>query len=149
MLSAGNTGIIERLPCGDKVKKSPWPHESTYDKKIQRRQLDREFEVYQRLPSPHNRLIRMFGFSDDDDRGLVFEYMPNGNLRAFLESHTEIPMAQRMQWCVEAVEAVVLLHSYGIIHADIRPENMLLDGNHGLRIIDLSGASIDGKRPLS
>jgi serine/threonine protein kinase len=149
MLSAGSTGIIERLPCGDKVKKSPWPHESSYDKKIQRRQLDREFEVYQRLPSSHNRLIRMFGFSDDDDRGLVFEYMPNGNLRAFLESDTEISIAQRIQWCVEAVEAVVLLHSYNIIHADIRPENMLLDESYGLRIIDLAGASIDGKRPLS
>jgi serine/threonine protein kinase len=91
----------------------------------------------------------MFGFSDDDDRVLVFEYMSNGNLRSFLESHTEILMAQRKQWCVEAAEAVVLLHSYGIIHADIRPENMLLDENYGLRIIDLSGASIDGKCPLS
>jgi serine/threonine protein kinase len=33
---------------------------------------------------------------------------------------------QRLQWCIEAAEGVVLLHSLGIIHADIKPENMLL-----------------------
>jgi len=115
--------------------------------------------VYQRLPTPHNRLIRAFSFLDDDndgggggdddeDRGLVLEYMPNGSLSAFLESDTKISAAQQLQWCVETAEAVALLHSYGIIHADIRPENRLLDETLGLRIIDLSGSSIDGKPPL-
>ena len=136
------------------MKKSPHPHASSYDKRFQRRQLKRELEVYQRLPTPHNRLIRIFGVSDDDDdsdndRGLVFEYMPNGSLSAFLESETKISAAQQLKWCVEAAEAVVLLHSHGIIHADIRPENMVLDEMLGLRIIDLSGSSIDGKPPLS
>jgi serine/threonine protein kinase len=136
------------------VKKSPHPQASSYDKRFQRRQLKRELEVYQRLPTPHNRLIRIFGFSEDDDgdsddRGLVLEYMPNGSLSAFLKSDAKISGAQQLQWSVEAAEAVALLHSYGIIHADIRPENMVLDKTLGLRIIDLSGSSIDGKPPLS
>ena len=39
-LSFGSTGIIELLPCGDRVKKSPWPHASSYyDKIFQRTQL--------------------------------------------------------------------------------------------------------------
>ena len=42
-----------------------------------------------------------------------------------------------------------MLYSLGIIHADIKPENMLLDGRLGLRIIDMSGSSISGKSPLS
>lgn len=134
------------------MKKSPHPHTSSYDKEFQRKQLERELEVYQRLPTHHNRLIRNFGFSDDKvdgDRGLVLEYMPNGSLSAFLKSDIKISVEQQLQWCVEAAEAVVLLHSHGIIHADIRPENMVLDQTLGLRIIDLSGSSIDGKPPLS
>lgn len=75
--------------------------------------------------------------------------MPNGNLEAFLESRDEITLPQRLQWGIEAAEAVLLLHLHGIIHADIRLENMLLDDSLGLRIIDLAGASIDGKPPLS
>jgi serine/threonine protein kinase len=148
MVSLGNTGIIERLPCGDKVKKSPWPHGSSWDKRTQRSELERELEVYRRLPSPHNRLVRMFGFSDDGE-GLVLEYMPNGNLRNFLESDSKVTLTQQMQWCIEAVEAVVLLHSNGIIHGDVKPENMVLDHSLGIRIIDLAGSSINGKPPLS
>ncbi|TPX14822.1 uncharacterized protein E0L32_004931 [Thyridium curvatum] len=150
-ISFGSTGIIERLPCGDKIKKSPHPMACSWDKILMRKQLQREFEVYQRLPS-HPRLIRMFGFSEPDDdgeRGLILEYMPNGSLKAALESDTDIPVERRVQWCVEAAEAVVHLHSYGIIHADIRPENMVLDARLGVRIIDFSGASIDGKEALS
>src|SRR6266699_6842233 len=54
-------------------------------------------------------------FSDDDERGLILEYMPKGSLRAVLESSTEISMKHRLRWCIEAAEAVVLLHSHGII----------------------------------
>ncbi|CAN8104376.1 unnamed protein product [Discula destructiva] len=147
-LSFGNTGIIELLPFGDKVKKSPHPQGSSYDKAWQRRQLRREFEVYQRLPAS-DRLIRLFEYSDEDDGGLILEYMPNGNLRTMLEAEVEISLRQRLQWAVEAAEAVVLLHSHSVIHADIKPENMLLDKHLGLRIIDMSGASIDGRPPLS
>lgn len=114
-----------------------------------RKQLKRELEVYQRLPNTHNRVIHMFGYSDDDDGYLVLEYMRNGSLRAHLESEAEIAIPQRLRWCVEAAEALVLLHTHGVIHADFKPENMLLDDRLSLRIIDLSGASIDEKPPLS
>ncbi|KAK3939343.1 hypothetical protein QBC46DRAFT_263421, partial [Diplogelasinospora grovesii] len=50
---------------------------------------------------------------------------------------------------VKAAEAMVLLHSYSIIHADIKPENIVLNARLGLWIINLLGASINGKPPLS
>ncbi len=90
----------------------------------------------------------MLGFSDDSDQGLLFEYMPRGDLRQFLRSNVDITIERRLQWCAEAAEAVVLLHSYNIIHADIRPDNMLLDQEFGLRLIDLCG-SINGKETLA
>lgn len=145
IISFGNTAIIERV-SEETVVKSPHPQASSHVKAWQRRQLQREFDVYRRLPA-HDRLIKMFGFSEDG--GLLLEYMPKGSLRAYLESNTDIPISQRLQWGVQAGEAVVLLHSHGIIHADIKPENMLLDKHLGLRIIDLSGSSIDGLPPLS
>jgi serine/threonine protein kinase len=37
-----------------------------------------------------------------------------------------------------------LLHSYDIIHCDIKTENFLLDSRLRLRIMDCSGSSIDG-----
>jgi len=153
-LSFGNTGIIELLP-GDRVIKSPHPQECTSEKRRQTSQLRREIEIYNRLPTSHDRLIRMLDHSVDLananqlDGSIVFEYMPNGSLSSYLESDINISIHQRLQWGVEAAEAVALLHSYKIIHADIKPQNMLLDKRLGLKLIDMSGSSIDGKRPLT
>lgn len=114
----------------------------------QRRELQRELEIYRRLP-PHRRLIRMLGEDVvDNDRRLLFEYMPRGDLRHFLRSDADITMERRLQWCAEAAEAVAYLHAHNVIHADIRPDNMLLDQELGLRLIDLCG-SIDGKETLA
>jgi hypothetical protein len=60
----------------------------------------------------------MFSCSDDDC--LTLEYMPNGNLIAYLEKEKEVMAWQRLQWCIEAAEGVVLLHSLG---NDIKPED--------------------------
>lgn len=154
-LSFGNTGIVELLPGGDRVMKSPHPQECTSEKRRQIGQLRREIEVYNRLPSSHDRFLRMLDHSVDLDNmeavdgGIIFEFMPNGTLSSYLESPVDIPIYQRLQWSIEAAEAVVLLHSYQVIHADIKPQNMLLDKHLGLKLIDMAGSSIDGKRPLT
>lgn len=81
--------------------------------------------------------------------GIIFEYMPNGSLSSYVEFDVYNPLHRRLQWAVEAAEAVALLHSYNIIHGDIKPQNMLLYKHLGLKLIDMSGSSIDGKRPLT
>ncbi len=139
------------LPGGDRVRKTVHPLETCPQERVLlRKQIQREFEIYQRL-GPHPRFIRMLGLDTacDGEQGIVLEYMPKGDLHEFLQSDVNISMERRLQWCVEAATAVVFLHSLGIIHADIRPQNMLLYQNLGLRLIDLAGASIDGKEPLS
>jgi serine/threonine protein kinase len=113
------------------------------------RTLDREFEIYERLPQGHPRLVRMYGYHPDkehDDRGIVLEYLRNGDLRKYFESGADITPEQRFQWALDAADAVRLLHSHEIIHSDIKTSNFLLDDGLRLRIADLSG-SIDGKEP--
>ncbi len=109
-----------------------------------RQNLAREVEIYQRLPKRHDRLIRMISYSEE---GLILEYMPNGNLREYLESYaSKINLCQRLQWAAEAAEALQLVHSHNIIHCDVKPENFLLDSQLRLRIVDFSGSRIDGER---
>ena len=111
-----------------------------------RKHLHREYEVYQRLPPAHERLIKMIDYSEDGT--LILEYIPSGNVREYIESHkAEITPPQRLQWCIDAAEAVELVHSHDIIHCHIKPENFLLDPDLWLRLIDFSGSSIDGKPP--
>lgn len=114
----------------------------------------REVQEYQRLPS-HERLPRMIQYSDDKlDGYIILEYMRNGDVQSHLASDIAIEYTQQLQWCrqlqwcIQAAEGIALLHSFRLIHADIKPENMLLDDSMFLRMMDLSGSSIDGLPPL-
>ena len=108
----------------------------------------REVQVYERLPV-HDRLLKMVQYSNDELEGyIVFEHMCNGNLESYLESDADISYGQQLHWCIQAAEGVALLHACGIIHADIKPQNMLLDDKMSIRIIDMSGSSIDNLPPL-
>lgn len=149
-LTFGATAIIEILPPGNLVKKSPHPFLCSSERHRQVSQLMREVLIYKRLQA-HRRLIKMISYScsaDEIDGYVIFEYMRVGSLEAYLASDAVITQSQQLDWCIQATEGIAFLHSSGVIHGDIKPENMVLDDNMCVRIIDFSGSSIDDLPPL-
>lgn len=78
------------------------------------------------------------------EQGIVLEGMPDGTLRDHLQSQGAlISPSQRLSRAYDVSAAVHTLHATGVVHGDLKPENVLLDERLGVFLIDFSGSSVD------
>ncbi|KAF5019178.1 hypothetical protein F66182_8828 [Fusarium sp. NRRL 66182] len=92
----------------------------------------------------HPRIVKFLGRSEPE--GFKFAEADKGNLQQYIDSsfHTMTPEIQAA-WCLQAVEAIVYLHTKDVIHSDLRPENLLLysraNGGIEMRLCDFGGST--------
>jgi serine/threonine protein kinase len=67
---------------------------------------------------------------------LAVEYVPQGSLRDALAGKP-YPPAQALQLAEQLVEIVSYLHRQGVVHANLKPSNVLLAANGIPRVVDL------------
>ncbi|KAK1423096.1 hypothetical protein QVD17_18390 [Tagetes erecta] len=112
-------------------------HEHNYNR-VQ--QFRNEVEILTKLRHPN--LVVLYGCTSRQSRELllVYEYVPNGTV--FDHLHGEQANAIVLTWpirlkiAVETARALVYLHSSGIIHRDVKTNNILLDHNFSVKVGD-------------
>jgi hypothetical protein len=74
---------------------------------------------------------------------LAMEYCPGGNLRGRMDVG---PVSQELafKWCRALAETLQFVHEQGIVHHDIKPENILFGDDESLRIADFGVANSNG-----
>jgi serine/threonine protein kinase len=94
-------------------------------------------ESFTQFLAPANRAIRYHGWQTDFPTGLLFAEASHGSLQRFLDEHNgDIALNIRRKWMRQAIESVAYVHSRGIVHCDLRPDNFLVHGT-GLSDLDL------------
>ncbi|XP_057812651.2 G-type lectin S-receptor-like serine/threonine-protein kinase At2g19130 [Cryptomeria japonica] len=103
----------------------------------------------------HVNLVKLWGFCVEGSRRLlVYAYMPNGSLNSFLfceEGEAETVLLDwktRFEIALGTARGLVYLHEEckdRIIHCDIKPENILLDGDFSPQIADFGLAKLVGR----
>lgn len=79
----------------------------------------------------HRHVVKVLAADvDGDDAALVMEYAPGGNLRSLLRRKgPALPVDEALRLADDVLSALSACHARGIVHGDVKPENVLLDAS--------------------
>lgn len=85
----------------------------------------------------HPNIVQVFDlFEDRGNQWLVMEWMTGGSLADRVHEHKKLDPQQALAIAQQVAEGLQLAHSEGIIHRDIKPDNILFDGRGQAKISD-------------
>ena len=79
---------------------------------------------------------------------IVMEYLTGGTVADALRVG-EVTHEQAVEWVRQAAAALDYAHSRGVIHRDIKPVNLLLDGERTLHVADFGIAQLASEETFS
>ncbi|KAI6679263.1 hypothetical protein NL676_033144 [Syzygium grande] len=105
-----------------------------------------EREVSAIAQTNHKNLVQLLGFCNEGQhRLLVYEFMSNGSLAHFLFGASRPSWYKRVEIACGVARGLSYLHddcTRHIIHCDIKPQNILLDGSLSAKISDFGLAKL-------
>jgi eukaryotic-like serine/threonine-protein kinase len=100
-----------------------------------RARFEREAKTVANLSHPH--ILPVFDYGEE--RGisfLVMPYIPTGTLKGYLAQEGKLPFNEAARIFTRLAEALDYAHQQGIIHRDIKPDNVLFDKGGNALITD-------------
>ena len=147
-IAEGAFGKVFRGQWGDKpvaLKQIDLNHATS---KLNRAEVEEamQWEVARLSTTSHPNLVQFYGLYQDQNEGytyMVMEFCEGGTLQEALEKKEVIPWPQRWRWAIQISEALAYLHQEGVLHRDLKAENILLDRNGRAKLADLGLAQVD------
>jgi len=112
--------------------------------RLARERLRREVHAVRGLSHPN--IVAVFDLLDDDPWSfIVMEYVPGGDLHQRVRDRGPLAPDDAVRVGRDVAAALAAAHRRGILHRDVKPQNILLDDGGRARLTDFGSARLDGQ----
>lgn len=88
-----------------------------------------------RLSHPNIATVHDFGF-DGDQLFMIMEYVPGTDLKSILQQHGPFGVDETLFLALQACAGIGYAHRSGLVHCDVKPQNMLVTPEGWLKVVD-------------
>ena len=91
----------------------------------------------------HRNIVAVYDVGEvDGSPFIVMEYLPGGSLKHLIETTGPLTPGRAVHLTTELATGLAFAHSKGIIHADLKPSNILFDATGAAKICDFGIARV-------
>jgi tRNA A-37 threonylcarbamoyl transferase component Bud32 len=140
----GSSAVFLAQQPERKVAVKVFLHRSTMDAQMRKdfyQRFLREAQAASQLDHPN--ILPIYSYGEQDGIPyIVMPYMSGGTLSEYVTRHGSLSL-QDVQWYLEQIaSALDYAHSHGCIHCDVKPANILIDGEGHVMLSDFGIAHL-------
>jgi eukaryotic-like serine/threonine-protein kinase len=122
--------IILDRPVAIKVLRQDFSDEDELRKRFQREALSATSLV-------HPNIVNIYDVGEDGDlQYLVMEYVEGQTLKEYIKDHAPLAPAEAVEIMKQLCSGITAAHIHGIIHRDVKPQNILMDLDGQVKLTD-------------
>ncbi|MBI1852606.1 MAG: protein kinase [Planctomycetes bacterium] len=86
----------------------------------------------------HPNVVQVFDVGNENDVYFIsMEMVSGGTLQALINTNGKIPASQALPYAIDAARALVFAQKKGLVHRDIKPDNLMISEAGVVKIADL------------
>lgn len=85
----------------------------------------------------HPNIVTVIDRGEDADRQyIVFEYVAGENLKELVGRTGALPVRRALELAATCADALAFAHAHGLVHRDVKPQNVLVDAEGDVKVTD-------------